>query len=148
MLQQLARDLAYAIVKAMLLRAIMGLFGGGGGSLFGVPMTGIFGQLHTGGIVGKEGAKRFISLLPRYHSGGLAGDEQLAVLREGEGVFTPEQMKALGQVGGTTIVNLNIKAIDAKGVADFFTENRGHVESIVTHNLYRNGAIRSALRRA
>jgi pyruvate/2-oxoglutarate dehydrogenase complex dihydrolipoamide acyltransferase (E2) component len=61
--------------------------------------------LHSGGIAGAEGARRpvdprlFIAA-PRYHLGGLAGDEVAAILKRDEGVFTPEQMKALGGRGG------------------------------------------------
>ena len=98
------------------------------------------------GIVGKEGASRFVSLLPKFHSGGLSGDEQVAVLREGEGVFTPEQMKALG--GNHTIINMTIKAIDAKGVRDFFVQNRGYVESMVSHSIRRSGPVRTAMKGA
>lgn len=36
--------------------------------------------------------------IPRFHSGGVAPDEMLAVLRRDEVVFTPDQMEALGNV--------------------------------------------------
>lgn len=42
---------------------------------------------HTGGIVGK---------LPRFHNGGMVGRERLVVANAGEGIFTPEQMAAMG----------------------------------------------------
>jgi hypothetical protein len=52
---------------------------------------------------------------PRYHSGGIAGDEVPAVLQAGEGVFTPAQMAALGagvggQQAGDTHFNFNVNA--------------------------------------
>jgi len=109
-------------------------------------MLGIPG-FHSGGIVGLEGTRRFVSLLPRYHSGGLAGDEQLAVLRDGEAVFTPKQLQALGSVGGTTIFNVNIKAVDAKSVQELFMGQSGTIESIMVNKLSRNGAFRAALQR-
>lgn len=72
--------------------------------------------VHTGGVAGLEGsARRLIpsTLLvdaPRYHRGGLAGDEVPAILQRGEGVFTPEQMKRLAPVGsGETNVQINIE---------------------------------------
>lgn len=146
MLKKLAQDIAYCAIKAMLLRAILGISGGVGGIFGGASLGGVMGGFfHSGGIVGKEGVNRFVSLLPRFHSGGLSGDEQLAVLQKGEGVFTKEQMKAMG--GDTTIVNMTIKAIDAKSVRDFFTENRGIVEGLVVQNLRRNSSVRVALQR-
>lgn len=112
------------------------LFGQGG--LFG----GLFGSLfHSGGIVGKEGVK---ARLPRYHSGGLVGtNEQLAVLKKGEGVFTPEQMKAMGD---QVHVTMNVNAVDAQSFIQLARTNKGVFESIVIENLMRDGAIRKAIR--
>ena len=56
---------------------------------------------HSGGIAGaltraRTGVDpRVFAYAPRLHRGGLAGDEVPAILRRGEGVFTPEQMRAL-----------------------------------------------------
>ena len=56
---------------------------------------------HTGGIIGSgELAGRFVhptyfENAPRYHSGGLVSGEVPIIARTGEGVFTPEQMKAM-----------------------------------------------------
>ena len=66
-----------------------------GTSLFG-------GVAHGGAIAGQLGGRR--RLVPpgifagarRYHAGGLAGDEVPVITRRGEGIFTPEQMRALG----------------------------------------------------
>jgi len=144
-LRSLAQQLAFAAIKAMILKYFMGgIFGGG--MFGGASLSGVMGVLHEGGIVGKEGTSRFVSLLPRFHSGGLSGDEQLAVLQKGEGVFTQEQMKALG--GNHTIINMTIKAIDAKGVRDFFVQNRGYVESMVSHSIRRSGPVRTAMKGA
>lgn len=143
-LRQLAQQLAFAAIKAMILKYFMGgIFGGG--MFGGTSLSGLMGSFHTGGIVGKEGSSRFVSLLPKFHSGGLSGDEQLAVLQKGEGVFTKEQMKAMG--GDTTVVNMTIKAIDAKGVRDFFTQNRGIVEGMVVQNLRRNSSLRASMQK-
>lgn len=102
---------------AMGLMGMLG-FGGGGGYGSSVPAltgsgwtTGIF---HTGGIVGAEmpGARldnpALYTNAPRFHSGrdpfGLLAGEKRAIIRDGEGVFTPEQMRALGaRLGGDTI---------------------------------------------
>ena len=66
----------------------------GGGFLF-----------HGGGIVGagapfRAAPSTLWSTAPRYHAG-LAPDEQAAILRRGEGVFTEEQMAAMGPAGGS-----------------------------------------------
>lgn len=144
MLKSLAQELVYVAVKAMLLKAVMGLFGGG--MFGGANLGGLMGVLHGGGIVGSEGSRRFVSMLPKFHSGGISGDEQLSVLRKGEGVFTPGQMKALG--GDTTVINMTIHAIDAKGVNDFFVNNRGVIEGIAVNSIKRSGPVRRAMKGA
>jgi lambda family phage tail tape measure protein len=91
------------------MQVLSGLFatpgaGAGGGSGAGAGVN--YGySFHEGGIVG--GAARmsrsmpaaYLAAAPRYH-GGLQPDEFPAVLKRGEGVFTPEQMRAMG---GTSI---------------------------------------------
>ncbi|MEM7071939.1 MAG: phage tail tape measure C-terminal domain-containing protein [Pseudomonadota bacterium] len=78
-----------------------GLFGGGNGG--GDPRSEhLFSSLaptpiyHTGGIAGESTVfrrKTFEDILNHYHSGGvIGGNEEVAVLQKGEGVFTPEQM--------------------------------------------------------
>jgi len=65
----------------------------GGGALVG---------LHGGGIVGSEATfTRYVhpahfNDAPRFHTGGIAGDEVPIIARKGEGVFTAGQMAALG----------------------------------------------------
>jgi len=74
--------------------------GPGPADFYGVPNTPVT-VLHGGGIVGKEGgiimapATTFVNA-PRFHS----GNEYPAILREGEGVFTPEQMRAMSPARG------------------------------------------------
>ena len=81
--------------------------GDGVGDLF----ISLFG-LHSGGIVGSEASfsrpvsARALRGAPRYHRGGIAGDERVAILRTGEGVFTPEQMSRLSPAGGGITVNI------------------------------------------
>ncbi len=138
MLRSLGQDIAYLFIKAMALRLLGGVFGG----LFGGSGIG----MHSGGIVGED-SPTFVRSLPRFHSGGVVGsDERLAILQTGEGVFSRKQMQALGDgMGGQTNITIQVKAIDAQGVKDFFEKNRGAVEGIVTQNLWRNGKIRTAL---
>jgi TP901 family phage tail tape measure protein/lambda family phage tail tape measure protein len=102
------QDIAQLLVRAALMRAMLGVgnflgFGGGAGTgstaflsqgspgMGGLPFAASF---HGGGI--GFGAYR---ALPRYHSGmpsNLSPDERIAVIRRKEGVFTPEQMRAMG----------------------------------------------------
>jgi len=141
-LQNLAEDIAYLIIKSLALRAISGIFGG----LFGG--TGI--GMHSGGIVGED-APSFVRSLPRFHSGGVVGaDEHLAILQTGEGVFSRKQMQAMGEgLGGQNVnVTMNIQAIDAKGIKDFFSQNRGFVQEIAVQSVKKSGALRMAIRGA
>ena len=76
----------------------------------------IFGAMmnHTGGIVGKEGMTRMVTPemfagATKYHDGGVAGlksDEVPTILQKGEGVFTKEQMKAMGNSKANVTVNV------------------------------------------
>jgi hypothetical protein len=78
----------------------------------GIPVSAF--PFHTGGIVGREGgAARAVPVAlfadaPRLHRGGFVGAGEVpAILKAGEGVFTPEQMKAMG---GTVV-----QIIDQRG---------------------------------
>lgn len=101
------------------------------GAVPGMTPLGMWQGFHSGGIAG--GRATFERPMPaalwdgapRYHGGGVAGllpGEVPAVLQRGEGVFTPEQMAALGQTAGgqTTInnvVNVTVNRTGAGGSA-------------------------------
>ena len=76
-----------------------------------------FGAAHTGGIVGADTLKTtyaspaVFSGAPKFHKGGIVGDEVPIIAKRGEGVFTKEQMKALGDGGGTE-VNVNVNVVN------------------------------------
>ena len=63
-----------------------------------------FGTAHTGGVIGGDTlATKYVhpavfADAPRFHTGGLVGGEVPIIAKEGEGVFTPEQMRALAPV--------------------------------------------------
>jgi tape measure domain-containing protein len=114
-LDALLKDLAKLAINSvmnLLLRQIIGSVGGPS-----TPGTGLLGGIsipaapfHSGGIVGSGGgamrslpAGMFASA-PRFHAG-LMTNEFAAVLKKGEGVFTPDQMQALG---GKTVNNFTV----------------------------------------
>ena len=51
-------------------------------------------------------------------------------------------------MGGQTNITIQVKAIDAKGVRDFFVQNRGYVEGMVVNSVKRSGALRTAIKGA
>lgn len=73
-------------------------------------LTTAFG-FHEGGIVG-SGDHSFTRTVPaslfnnapRYHSGGIVGDEVPAILKKGERVLTKEQQQGMG---GSVVININ-----------------------------------------
>ena len=95
------------LILGPLAQALANLLGGGGGLQTGLPLgdgSSFAGFAHGGGIAGALRSGRRVPALAflgarRLHQGGVAGlrdDEVPTVLRRGEGVFTPEQMAALG----------------------------------------------------
>lgn len=73
-----------------------------------------FATAHTGGIIGadnlstKSASLSVFSGAPKFHSGGIVGDEVPIIAKRGEGVFTKEQMKALGDNGSTVNISVNV----------------------------------------
>ncbi|ODM77798.1 hypothetical protein [Bradyrhizobium elkanii] len=131
-------DMATAVVRAIeqmiikitvvepLMRALQSAAGGLGGLSFGstggaasstggAGVGGLGGLYHTGGIIGSEPTSlRYVHAAnfngaPRFHTGGIAGDEVPIIAKKGEGVFTPGQMAALGAgAGGGKASNVTI----------------------------------------
>jgi hypothetical protein len=85
-------------------------------SVGGAPLVG----LHGGGIVGLEATfMRSVNPAnfngaPRFHGGGIAGDEVPIIAKRGEGVFTEGQMKAMGGGGGPQTIQVHM-SIDLTG---------------------------------
>lgn len=113
----LMKELAMAILKTMILRALQSFSGGGGimGSIGTAAGSLLGGQNHTGGIAGGGGghkralpAAAFASA-PRYHTGGIAGsapnsglrpNEVPSVLEKGEEVLTRDDPRHILNGGG------------------------------------------------
>lgn len=101
----IARIMVQQQISQPIAQAIMGAFGAfaGAGASSGtvsaggaVDSSGFFQSNHRGGIVGMGGETRTVSLAsfhnaPRYHGGGVIGDEVPVIARRGEKVLTPEQ---------------------------------------------------------
>lgn len=94
-----------------------GLFGGGSvnmGTATGSDMDIFSSGYHSGGMVGGEPTfSRRVSTAafsgaPRFHSGGITGDEVPIIAKKGEGVFTPGQMRAIGAGLGAASAGPNI----------------------------------------
>ncbi len=165
----LARIAVRQAIVGPLARGLLGALGGptGLGGPYG-PLTpyntagpdGVVGSvLHSGGIAGAAGGttRRVSSVpfaaAPRLHAGGIASrlapGEVPAILRAGEGVFTPEQMRALG-AGGPREVRVEIvnagapqRVVEARAQPDL----RGLVIAIATDDLASGGALARAVAR-
>lgn len=101
-----------ATTLADVFSAVGGSYRSGTGAFYGsgpstIDASGGGFLFHTGGVAGHDAAPfraappALFSNAPRYHAGGAVGpDEVPAILRRGEGVFTPEQMARLSPAGG------------------------------------------------
>lgn len=137
----------------------MSLFGGGGSTATGAyyTMTEAAGNnwaayYHGGGIVGKDRPAAIgimpsylFANAPRYHS----GNEKAAILTDDEGVFTSEQMKALGKGKGenANITYIEIKAVDSKSFADMVNRNSDSIVTVVNSALKGQSSLRETIRR-
>lgn len=97
---------------------LMGLFSGSGVGVdamagdAGLAAMASAGGAHSGAIVGAEATFRrtvptsLFDRAPRFHTGGITGDEVPIIAKRGEGVFTREQMKNLSPAssGGVTVI--------------------------------------------
>nr|WP_281399419.1 phage tail tip lysozyme [Aminobacter carboxidus] len=148
---------------------LAGMFGGAGGAfnfMSGISplatadiLSGSWGLFHEGGVAGYATSFRsgvdprvFIGA-PRYHNGGIAGDEVPAILRRGEPVFKSFE-HARQVVGGGNKVNININNIAGAQVEAQTQENADGttsidilVDRVVADKLSRRGtAANSTLR--
>lgn len=148
-------DLTRIIIRQSITQPLMN----GIGSYFG------FATAHTGGIVGADSlATKSASSLafagaPRFHRGGIVGDEVPIIAKRGEGVFTREQMKALGDNGSTVNISVNVvnnAASDVKASVSQSNQGNGKfnldimiekIESSISRNVSKGTGIAPALER-
>lgn len=127
-----------AIIKILIVEPLMrslqasisgsGIFGflgigGGGGAAVNSAKDFAAGGFHSGGIIGgvptfsRMISSAYFSGAPRFHGGGIAGDEVPIIARRGEGVFTPAQMAAMGGAGNVTVNVTNAPADTSANVS-------------------------------
>lgn len=114
--------LAQIIIKQTIVRALGGLSGG---------------MAHTGAIIGQSNlpTRRIsappVDMIPKFHDG-LMPKEFVTILKEGEGVFTPEQMKVMSmkmageqKTGASLTLNIpvNVSQEDLKGLGGKIKSN-------------------------
>ena len=90
---------------------------------------------HSGGLMTETGPTRYVPAMafanaPRYHDGFQPG-EIPAILKKDEGVFTPGQMKALGNRSLTINVPVTAAARDNRMASDLRAEIENTVERVV-----------------
>lgn len=106
-LKDLAR-LNFAQGLAQLAKGVLGGLTGGVATGAPLDLTAAL-QFHGGGMGYEPAPTRFVDArmvpaAPRFH-GGVGPDEMLSVIRRNEGVFTPGQMRALGQGAVVQVFN-------------------------------------------
>jgi tape measure domain-containing protein len=170
--QTVLKQLLLIIIRGLIAKAIMSALGltfGGSGSFdtsSSMPVgldTSVAGSVpgafyHSGGIVG--GSPTFsrnvnpalFSFAKRYHTGGIVGlsnGEVPIIAKKGEGVFTREQMEAMGTSNKGSNVQVNV--INQTGVeADVKREDAKFdgekwVETIILKKMTQPGPVRSGL---
>ena len=115
---------------------------------------------HTGSIIGQSGGSGRIfpmaafATAPRFHTGGIIGsDEVPAILQKGEGVFTQEQMKALGGMSKAApevvvnVINQSGQAVTAQQGNTRF-DGRRMVLDVVLDAARQPGAFRDNMKAA
>lgn len=91
------------------------LFGGSSGMVGDFPAPGPVQVAHIGGVIGSDPLpSRSVHPMvfdnaPRFHGGGVVGNEVPIIAQRGETVFTPGQMRALGsELGQKPEVKVNV----------------------------------------
>ncbi len=114
------RWLQKIIVQQLVMNSLFGNNFNGTSSTLG----GLFGWtaklFHSGGMVGKPAQTRTVDPglfagARRLHTGGLAKNEVPVILKNDEGVFTKEQMKAMGGMTGASDIKMEVNVINESG---------------------------------
>ena len=140
LLVNIAREIYREFIRIVLIRPLVSAFTS---SIAPAPSR------HLGGYI------------PKFHWGGLARDETLALLKKGEFVLSREAVNALGLatlnslnratggLQGTQAVNtIVIQAMDAQSFSDFLRRNGGALAELMVNSINRNSVIMQSIRRA
>jgi lambda family phage tail tape measure protein len=132
------------------------------GSLFGGSSV---STAHTGGVIGADSlASKIVSPsvfagAPKFHTGGLVGDEIPIIAKRGEAVLTPGQMKMLGGAmnnGVNVAVNVHNYASGTTARADVQRDGSGgldlniiieEIENTMNRNVSRGEGLAPTLER-
>jgi hypothetical protein len=135
-LANFGEQIAAEMAKVLIMKAILGSLGMGGG--FGAAAGGSGGTatLHQGGIVGEGGARRMADPMwfkdaPRYHSGGLVlgRDEVPIIAQRGERVQSRQEVAAQ-RGGGTKIEVYDQRGKDAPPIEQESSRDGNGMETI------------------
>lgn len=144
------RDIALAIAKMYILKAIQAAIGGPAGAAIG-------GVAHDGGIVGSLNRSRAVSpawftAAPRYHTGGIVGlapDEYPAILQKGEEVLKASDSRNILNGGAAAGGGTGDASAGGAGVRFVLVDERSKVpeamnssegDRVIVQSLKRNAA--------
>jgi tape measure domain-containing protein len=128
-LQSMAKDLMTTVLRFSvssiwkgMTGKLSGLLGGGETKAAGGGLSKFFGTAHTGRIVGEMGGSGMHANImafagaPRFHGGGIIGADEVPIIaKRKEGIFTPEQMAALGGTSNSISLVNNISVSGSAG---------------------------------
>lgn len=171
--KQMLAGLLQIIIRALIAQAILAAIGYSGGpsapsafnsSAFGTStqvgnVVTVTPRMHTGGIVGKgnNGQRKSVdasmfNFAKKYHTGGIVGlgkNEVPIVAEKGEGVFTREQMKAMGSQNGPS--NIQVNVINQTGTQAEVEQKQPrfdgerYVQDIILKKMSTPGPVRDAM---
>lgn len=141
MAKQIISDLIRVMIQQLIVRSIMTAFGGmgGGGGVGGLTAGAV---QHSGGMIGQGGTpmravgSQTFSGAKRYQMGGVAGDEVPVIAHRGEGIFTEEQMSALGEAvrGGQSRKVEVVNVTDPRMVDERLAQNPDAILNVINKN--------------
>jgi hypothetical protein len=155
---ELAKNILQSIYMSIMQNLVVKqLVGGIMGGLFhegGVVMHQGGMVMHAGGLVGRSGSGG--GYVPRYHVGGLSGDERPAILQTGEGVLSRRGMANLGALnggmaGGGGNVNVVINLENESGTpvkaeqSGVKFDGESYIVGVVLKNIDSYGSLRHAI---
>jgi tape measure domain-containing protein len=153
MARAIVADLLRVMIQQLIIRGLMAAFGGAGGSSYGgggsstgvggvsggVSSSGydVSGFAHSGAVIG-GGLHGSSMAIRRMHGGGVTEDEVPIIARKGEGVFTPEQMAAMGQMASGTSARPQkieiINVVDPRMIDEHLAANPNAILNVVNRN--------------